>query len=165
MTIKVGDRLPEATFIVMGPDGPSPRSTAEVFGGKKIALFAVPGAYTPTCHKQHLPGFVERAGELRGKGIDGIACTAVNDIFVLTAWAKDCGAEGKIDMLSDGSAEFAQKLGLSIDLSQRGFGMRSKRYSMLVEDGVVKSLNVDDAPPVLDKSSAATLCSIVDTAF
>ena len=138
MTIKVGDRLPEATFTVMGADGPAPKSTADVFKGRKIALFAVPGAYTPTCHKQHMPGFVDRVGELEAKGIDAVACTAVNDIFVLTNWAKDTGATAKITMLSDGNADFAKKIGLDIDLTKFGLGVRSKRYSMLVEDGVVK---------------------------
>lgn len=162
MTIKVGDRLPEATFTVMGQDGPKPTSTGEVFKGRKIALFAVPGAYTPTCHKQHMPGFVDRVGELKAKGIDAIACTAVNDIFVLSNWAKDTGADGTITMLSDGNADFAKALGLDIDLTKFGLGVRSKRYAMLVDDGVVKVLNIDEAPPVHDKSSAETLCSMVD---
>jgi peroxiredoxin len=162
MTIKVGDRLPENTFTVMGPDGPEPMTTADVFEGKKVALFAVPGAYTPTCHQQHMPGFLTRIGELTAKGVDKIACTAVNDVFVLNNWAKDTGALGKVLMLADGSAEFAKKLGLDIDLTARGLGVRSKRYAMLVEDGIVKVLNVDDAPPMHDKSSAATLCSMID---
>lgn len=162
MTIKVGDRLPDATFTVMGADGPAPKTTADVFNGKKIALFAVPGAYTPTCHKQHMPGFVERVGELKAKGIDAVACTAVNDVFVMANWANDVGAAGKITMLADGNADFARAIGLDIDLTKFGLGVRSKRYSMLVEDGVVKSLNIDEAPPMHDKSSAATLCSLID---
>jgi peroxiredoxin len=162
MTIKVGDRLPESTFIVstfivMSADGPRPVTTAVVFGGKKVALFGVPGAYTPTCHKQHMPGFVATYLEFKQKGIDTIACTAVNDIFVLTQWAKDSGAEGKIMMLADGNGEFARKVGLEIDLTRRGLGVRSQRYSMIVDDGVVKVLNVEDAPPQHEKSSAATL--------
>lgn len=157
MTIKVGDKLPEATFTVMGPDGPKPVTTTEFFAGKKVALFAVPGAYTPTCSKQHMPGFVANSAEFKGKGIDAIACTAVNDVFVLDAWAKDTGAAGKITMLADGSADFAKKLGLDIDLNARGLGVRSKRYSMIVDKGVVSVLNVEDAPPQHDKSSAATL--------
>lgn len=164
MAIKVGDKLPEATFMTMSPDGPKPMTTAEVFGGKKVALFAVPGAYTPTCHKQHMPGFVERADELKKKGFDTIACTSANDIFVLTNWSRDSRADGKIVMLADGSADFAKKIGLDIDLTARGLGVRSKRYSMAVQDGVVKILNVEDAPPSHEKSSAATLCSIVDKA-
>lgn len=159
MTIKVGDKLPDATFTVMGPEGPKPVKMAEVFAGKKVALFAVPGAYTPTCHQQHMPGFMAHLEELKSKGVDQVACTAVNDIFVLDNWSKDTGAAGKILMLADGSADFAKAIGLEIDLMARGLGVRSKRYAMLVEDGVVKVLNVDDAPPMHDKSSAATLCS------
>jgi len=161
MTIKVGDRLPESTFMTMGADGaPKPMKTGEVFAGKKVALFAVPGAYTPTCHKQHMAGFVQNYDELKKKGFDVVACTSTNDVFVLTNWAKDSKADGKILMLADGSAEFAKKLGLEIDLSARGMGVRSKRYSMIVEDGVVKALNLEDAPPNHDKSSAANLCTI-----
>lgn len=162
MTIKVGDKLPEASFNTMTADGPKPMTTAEVFGGKKVALFAVPGAYTPTCHKAHMPGFVNRAAELKAKGFDTIACTAANDIFVLSAWSKETGADGKILMLADGSADFAKKIGLEIDLTARGMGVRSKRYAMAVDDGVVKILNVEDAPPQHDKSSADTLCSMID---
>jgi peroxiredoxin len=161
MAIKVGDRLPETTFRTMGPDGaPKEMKTDEVFAGKKVALFAVPGAYTPTCHKQHMAGFVQNYEQLKGKGFDVVACTSINDIFVLTNWAKDSGAAGKILMLADGSAEFAKKIGMDIDLFARGLGTRSKRYSMIVEDGVVKSFNLEDAPPNHDKSSAATLCSL-----
>ena len=161
MTIKVGDKLPETTFMTMGPDGaPKPMKTADVFGGKKVALFAVPGAYTPTCHGQHMPGFVARYDDFKSKGFDTVACTSVNDIFVLTNWAKDSKADGKILMLADGSADFAKKIGLDIDLGGRGLGVRSKRYSMIVEDGVVKALNVEDAPPSHDKSSAAALCAM-----
>lgn len=162
MTIKVGDRLPETTFTMMGAEGPKKATTDEVFGGKKVALFAVPGAYTPTCHKQHMPGFVANASEFKSKGIDMIACTAVNDIFVLTQWSKDSGADGKVTMLADGSADFAKKLGLDIDLSGHGLGVRSKRYSMIVDNGVVTVLNVEDAPPQHDKSSATSLlaCSL-----
>ncbi len=162
MTIKVGDRLPETTFTTMTAEGPKPMSTADVFNGKNVALFAVPGAYTPTCHKQHMPGFVERVAELKTKGFDTIACTSVNDVFVLTQWSKDSGADGKVVMLADGSADFAKKLGLEIDLNARGLGVRSKRYSMAVDNGVVKVLNVEEAPPQHDKSSAATLCSQID---
>ena len=162
MTIKVGDKIPDAKFTVMGPDGPAPRTTAEVFKGKKVALFAVPGAYTPTCHLNHMPGFVDRIDVLKAKGVDTIACTAVNDIFVLTNWSKDTGAAGKIDMLADGSGDFAKAIGLDIDLSGFGLGVRSKRYAMMVEDGVVKILNVEDSPPLAEKSSAENLCSMID---
>jgi peroxiredoxin len=163
--INVGDKLPDAKFTVMGPDGPTPKTVAEVFAGKKVALFAVPGAYTPTCSNKHMPGFVNRVDELKAKGIDAIACTAVNDVFVLTNWAKDTGAAGKIEMLADGSGDFAKAIGLDIDLAGFGLGLRSKRYAMLVDDGVVKVLNVEDSPPVADKSSAETLCSMIDRSF
>jgi peroxiredoxin len=147
--------------MTMGADGaPKPAKTNEVFAGKKVALFAVPGAYTPTCHKQHMVGFVENYDKLKGKKFDVVACTAVNDIFVLTHWAKDSKADGKILMLADGSAEFAKKVGLDADLTARGLGVRSKRYSMIVEDGVVKSLNIEEVPGTHDKSSAANLCAM-----
>ena len=161
MAIKVGDRLPETTFTVMTGEGPKPKTTAEVFGGKKVALFAVPGAFTPTCDQKHLPGFVKRYDDIRKKGVDAVACTSVNDVFVLAAWSKASGADGKVDMLADGSADFAKKIGLEIDLTARGLGVRSKRYSMIVENGIVKSLNVDDSPPAHDKSSADTMCSLL----
>jgi glutaredoxin/glutathione-dependent peroxiredoxin len=164
MAIKVGDRLPEAKFMTMGPDGPKALTTKEIFAGKKVAIFAVPGAYTPTCHQQHMPGFVQRIDEIKKKGIDTIACTAVNDVFVMDSWGKDTGAAGKVLMLTDDSAAFAKAIGLEIDLTSIGLGLgvRSKRYAMLVEDGVVKMLNVDEAPPAHDKSSAETLCSMID---
>jgi peroxiredoxin len=166
MTIKVGDRLPETTFMTMGADGaPKPASTADIFGGKKVALFAVPGAYTPTCHKTHMPGFVERVAELKAKGYSTVACTATNDIFVMAQWGKDTGADGKVTMLADGSAEFAKKIGLEFDLTARGMGVRSRRYAMAVDDGVVKVLSVEDPGPAVDKSSAATLCSLIDRAL
>jgi peroxiredoxin len=165
MAIQVGDKLPETKFMVMTADGPAPKTTGEIFAGKKVALFAVPGAYTPTCQQQHVPGFVARVDELKAKGIDVIACTAVNDVFVLTQFAKDTGAAGKIVMLADGNAEFARKIGLDFDGSAFGLGVRSKRYAALVDDGVVKLLNVEDSPPEHDKSSAATLCSMIDRAL
>jgi len=162
MAIKVGDKLPEATFMIMSADGPKPATTAEVFGGKKVALFAVPGAFTPTCHKTHMPGFVSRMDELKKKGFDTVACTAVNDVFVMTEWAKATGAVGKITMLADGGADFAKKLGVDMDLTARGLGVRSKRYAMAVDNGVVKVLNIEDAPGQVSTSSAETLCSMVD---
>lgn len=161
MAISVGDRLPEATFTVLGAEGPAPKTTSEVFGGRKVALFAVPGAFTPTCHEQHMPGFLANLDALSGKGVDHVACTAVNDVFVLDHWAKATGAEGKVEMLADGNADFAKAIGLDIDLTGFGLGVRSKRYAMLVDDGVVKVLNIDEAPPEHDKSSAATLCSAI----
>ncbi|MBA2125825.1 peroxiredoxin [Hyphomicrobium methylovorum] len=159
MTIKVGDRIPDVDFTVMGADGPTKKSSKDVFSGRKIALFAVPGAYTPTCTKTHMPGFVNRIEEFKARGIDGVVCTAVNDIFVLTNWAKDTDATGKIEMLADGSGVFAKAVGLDLDLSEFGLGLRSKRYAMLVDDGVVKVLNVEDSPPIAEKSSAENLCS------
>jgi peroxiredoxin len=144
MTIKVGDRLPDANFMTMTADGPAPLATADVFGGKRVALFAVPGAFTPTCSAKHLPGFVEKAGELKAKGIDTIACTSVNDVFVMGAWGKDQGAEGVV-MLADGNGDFAEGLGLVMDGSAFGMGKRSQRYAMVVNDGVVEHLFVDEA--------------------
>ena len=161
MTIAIGDKLPEATFKTVTADGPANISTADIFAGKKVALFAVPGAYTPTCHQKHLPGFLNHMQDLKSKGVDTVACTAVNDIFVLDFWAKDTGSGDSVVMLADGSAKFAKATGLEIDLTDHGLGVRSKRYAMLVDDGVVKVLNIDDAPPVHDKSSAETLCSMI----
>ncbi len=164
MTIKAGDKLPDAKFMTMGPEGPAAKTTADIFAGKKVALFAVPGAFTPTCHQQHLPGFIARIDELKKKGVDTVACTAVNDVFVMDEWSKATGSAGKIVMLTDDSATFAKAIGLDIDLTGAGIGLgvRSKRYAMMVEDGVVKVLNVDESPPVHDKSSAEALCSMID---
>jgi peroxiredoxin len=144
--IKVGDTLPNATFTVMGEGGPQPKTTDDIFKGKKVVLFAVPGAFTPTCSAAHLPGFVNHAAELKAKGVDTIACVAVNDVFVMNAWGKDQKVDGKVEMLADGSGKFADALGLTVDLNERGLGVRSKRYSMLVQDGVVKSVNVEPGP-------------------
>jgi peroxiredoxin len=157
MTIKVGDKLPDAKFTTAGPDGPSPVTTADVFGGKKVVLFAVPGAFTPTCSEQHLPGFVENADTIKGKGVATVACTAVNDVFVLSAWSKARAADGKILMLADGNGDFAKKLGLDIDLSGFGLGTRSKRYAMIVDNQVVTYLAVEDAPPQHEKATAEKL--------
>ena len=146
MAIKVGDRLPEAKFRVMTAEGPAWKSTDEVFKGKKVVLFAVPGAFTPTCHKNHLPGFLQHGQAIKAKGVDAIAVTAVNDAFVMNEWKKASGAEGKIEFLADGNGDFAKALGLTLDASGNGLGLRSKRYSMLIDDGVVKSVNIEDAP-------------------
>lgn len=162
MAIKVGDKLPEATFMTMSADGPKPATTAEVFGGKKVALFAVPGAFTPTCHKTHMPGFVSRMDELTKKGFDAVACTAVNDVFVMTEWAKATNATGKVLMLADGGADFAKKIGMDMDLTARGLGVRSKRYAMAIDNGVVKVLNIEEQPGQVSASSAETLCSMID---
>jgi peroxiredoxin len=140
--IKIGDRLPEASFTAPSPDGPKQMSVNEIFAGKTVALFAVPGAFTPTCSARHLPSFKDKAAEFKAKGVDLIACTAVNDVFVMGAWAKETGA-GDILMLADGNAAFAKALGLDGDFSKFGMGPRSQRYSMLVRDGVVEQLNVE----------------------
>jgi peroxiredoxin len=157
MTIKVGDRLPNATFMTMTADGPKPKTTDEIFKGKKVVLFAVPGAFTPTCHKNHMPGFVTNFDKIKGKGIDAIAVTAVNDVFVMDAWSKASGSDGKIEALADGSGDFATAIGLSVDLGPRGLGTRSQRYAMIVDDGVVKTLNIEDAPGKADISGAENL--------
>ena len=157
MAIKVGDRLPEAKFRVMTAEGPGWKTTDEVFKGKKVVLFAVPGAFTPTCHKNHLPGFLQNADAIKAKGVDTIAVTAVNDGFVMDAWKKASNAEGKIEFLADGNGEFAKAIDMTLDGSGNGLGLRSKRYSMLVEDGVVKKLNVEEAPGKAETSSADAL--------
>jgi peroxiredoxin len=135
MTIQKGDSLPDATFTVMTADGPAPKTTKEIFGGRKVVLFAVPGAFTPTCHKNHMPGYVTNAEAIKAKGVDAIAVTGVNDVFVMNAWAEATGGKGLIEFLADGSGAFAKAVGLDLDLSQRGLGIRSKRYAMVVEDG------------------------------
>jgi peroxiredoxin len=157
MTIAKGDRLPEATFRVLGPEGITTLTTGDIFDGKKVVLFAVPGAFTPTCHLKHIPGFIENADAFKKKGIDSVACVAVNDPFVLGAWADASGGKGRILFLSDGNAEFTKKIGMDFDGSGIGLGTRSKRYAMLVDDGVVKVLNVEDSPGVAVESTAAKL--------
>lgn len=148
MTIAVGDRIPQAELLTMTPDGTEKVSTDAIFGGRKVVLFAVPGAFTPTCSMNHLPGFVDRAGEIKAKGIDDIVCVAVNDVHVMNAWGRHSGCEDKVKMMADGNGDFARQLGLEFDLTQAGMGKRSRRYSMIVEDGVVKTLNVEDKPGV-----------------
>jgi peroxiredoxin len=145
MTIKTGDRLPDVEFRVMSPDGPKPVRTAEVFGGKRTALFAVPGAFTPTCSARHLPGFKDRAGDLKAKGIDQIVCVSVNDAWVMGAWGEAQGVGADIVMLADGSGEFTRAIRLEMDAAKFGLGQRSQRYSMVVDDGVVEQLNVEQA--------------------
>src|SRR5436309_11661863 len=148
MTIKIGDKLPQSDFLMMTADGTQKVSTDTIFAGRKVVLFAVPGAFTPTCSMNHLPGFVQKADAIKTRGVDAIACVAVNDVHVMNAWGKHSGTDGKIMMLADGNGDFARKLGLEFDLAQAGMGTRSKRYSMIVDDGVVKSLNVEDKPGV-----------------
>ncbi len=146
--IKVGDHLPESTFTAMTADGPKPRTTAEIFKGKKVVLFGVPGAFTPTCHRNHLPSYRDKADEIKAKGVDQIAVISVNDVFVMGAWADASGAKDKIEFLADGSAAFTKATGLDLDLSARGMGVRCKRFSMLVHDGVVKSLDIEENPGI-----------------
>jgi peroxiredoxin len=153
MTIKVGDRIPDTTFMKATANGPEPVESADFFKGRKVALFSVPGAFTPTCSAKHLPGFVDNAAQLKAKGVDEIACTAVNDAFVMGAWSKSANADGKVTMLGDGSGDFAKALGLEMDGTKFGLGMRGQRFSMVVDDGVVKELNVE-APGEFKVSTA-----------
>lgn len=157
MTIKVGDHLPQAIFRIMGPDGPVAKTTNDIFQGRKVVLIAVPGAFTPTCHRNHLPGYVSNATAIKAKGVDAIAVTAVNDVFVMKAWADASDAGDKIEFLSDGNAEFAKALGLAMDGTGFGLGIRSHRYSMIVEDGVVRAFNLEDIPSKAEVSNAENL--------
>lgn len=156
MTIHVGDRLPEATFMKMTPDGPRPVTSGELFNGRTVALFAVPGAFTPTCSAKHLPGFLEKAADFSAKGVDEIVCVSVNDVFVMDAWGKAQGVDGKVSMLADGNGDFARAIGLVMEASKFGMGTRSQRFSMLVKDGVVEKLNVE-APGAFEVSTAEHL--------
>ena len=143
---KVGDKVPSATLRMLGPEGPKAVTTEELFApGKKVVAFALPGAFTPTCSAKHVPGFVAEADKLKAKGVDTIACISVNDAFVMGAWGRDQKTAGKIRMMADGSADFANATGLTLDLNLRGMGLRSNRYSMLVVDGVVKTLNIEES--------------------
>ena len=153
MTIQVGDRIPETNLVKATADGPQPVSSTDYFAGRRVALFSVPGAFTPTCSARHLPGFVDKADDLKAKGVDEIACTAVNDAFVLQAWKDSAGAEGKVTMLADGNGDLARALGLTMDGSKFGLGQRGQRFSMVVNDGVVESLNVEE-PGAFSVSSA-----------
>ena len=144
MTIKIGDKVPEATFVEATDEGPQPRSTSDIFAGKTIAFFAVPGAFTPTCSAKHLPSFRDAAAEFSAKGVDEIVCTSVNDAFVMGEWGKAASVEGKIRKLADGNGAFAKAMGLELDASGFGMGARSQRYSMLVKDGVIAELNVEE---------------------
>ncbi len=144
MTIKIGDKLPAAEFISFNADGQVKLSTDQIFAGKKVVLFGVPGAFTPTCSMNHLPGFLEHAEAIKAKGVNTIACTSVNDPHVMKAWSKHAGADDKIMMLADGNATFAKSVGLDSDFNRSNMGLRSRRYSMIVENGVVTQLNVED---------------------
>lgn len=156
MPIKVGDRFPEVTLKQVGPDGLADLHTGELTAGRKIVLFAVPGAFTPTCSVRHLPGFIGHADAFRAKGVDIIACLSVNDPWVMDAWAKDTGAEGTILMLPDGNGELAVALDLPLDASANGLGIRIKRFAMVIDDGVVTDLQIE-APGKLEISSAEAL--------
>ena len=155
MSISVGDRIPDVPLAIATPDGPQPTTSAAYFAGKRVALFAVPGAFTPTCSARHLPSYVDKAGDLKAKGIDEIAAISVNDAFVMSAWNKADGSDD-ITLLADGNGEFAEAVGLTMDGSKFGMGKRSQRYSMVVNDGVVETLNVE-APGEYNASSAETL--------
>jgi peroxiredoxin len=157
MTIKVGDRLPNASFRVMTASGPATKTTAQLFNERKVALFAVPGAFTPTCNNNHLPGFLTNATAFKAKGIDAVAVTGVNDVFVMNAWAKASGGEGIIEFLADGNGDFAKALDLTMDGSGAGLGLRSRRYAMIVDHGVVTHLNVEDVPSKAEIAGAENL--------
>jgi len=157
MTIKAGDKIPSVELKTMTNDGPDSISTDSIFSGKKVVIFGLPGAFTPTCSAKHLPGFVEHAAAIKAKGVDTIACISVNDAFVMGAWAKDQNVNDKVLMLADGSADFAKATGLELDLISRGMGVRCQRFSMLVDDGVVKSVNIDEG--TFEKTSAEQMLS------
>ena len=159
MPIKVGDKLPSTTFRVMTSEGPKPKTTDDVFKGKKVALFAVPGAFTPTCSNLHMPSFINNLDAFKKKGVDTVAVTAVNDAFVMKKWAEATGGDGKIEFLADGSAEFTKGVDMVLDATAGGLGIRSKRYSMLVDDGVVKTVNVEEAPGKCELTNGQTLLS------
>ena len=160
MTLKVGDKLPSVTLKTMTADGPKDVTTDSLFANKKAVLFALPGAFTPGCSMKHVPGFVRHYDDIKAKGVDLIACLSVNDAFVMGAWEKDQKAEGKVMMLADGNADFTKAVGLSMDGSGYGLGLRSQRYAVLLDDGVIKQLNVETAPGV-DASSAETILSLL----
>lgn len=153
MTIQVGDKIPSVKVKVVGPDGIEDAKTDELFAGRKVVLFAVPGAFTPTCSAQHLPGFVEKAADIRGKGVDAILCLSVNDAFVMEAWARDRKVGDKVTLVADGSGDFTRAVGLELDGTNFGMGVRSQRYALVAEDGVVKKLAVE-APMKFEVSSA-----------
>jgi len=157
MTISVGDTIPEASFTTMAEEGPKEVKSADIFKGRKVVLFAVPGAFTPTCHNNHLPGFVENAEAIKAKGVDEIAVVSVNDVFVMDAWHTAVNSDEKITFLADGSAAFTQAVGMALDLTERGLGLRSLRYAMIVDDGKVTKLNVDDVPSNATASSAENI--------
>ena len=158
MTINIEDKVPEGTFHIMKADGPGSLSSDELFSGKKVVLFSVPGAFTPTCSKEHLPGFIEKAAEIKAKGIDTIACMAVNDVFVMGAWSEQSGACDNVLLLADGNGEYSCALGLELDATGFGMGQRGQRFAIVVDDGVVKQLHVE-APGEFKISSAESVLS------
>jgi glutaredoxin/glutathione-dependent peroxiredoxin len=160
MTIKIGDRVPSVKLKHVTAEGVSDVDTADLFGGKRVVLFSVPGAFTPTCSKEHLPGYIARADEIKAKGVHDIVCLAVNDAFVMKAWAEAQNVGDKVSLLADGSAVFTKEMGLSQDLGVAGLGVRGKRFSMLVDDGVVKSLEVENAPGVSVSGADACLTKL-----
>ena len=160
MTIKVGDTLPEMKLVIAGPDGPKEASTSSLFGGKKVVLFATPGAFTPTCSAKHLPGFVQRAEDFKAKGVDAIVCMSVNDPFVMAAWGRDQGVDGKVVMLADGSGTLTKAMGLELDLMARGLGMRSQRFALIAEDRKVTHLAIEQ-PGDFDVSRAEAVLEAV----
>ena len=160
MTISVGDKIPAGTLTHMTADGPAPISTDDLFGGKKVVLFSVPGAFTPTCSAKHLPGFVQHAGDIKAKGVDTIACMAVNDVFVMDAWGKDQSAGDNVLMLADGNAEFSKALGLELDASGFGMGTRGQRFSLIAEDGVVTHLNLEEGGAFQNSSAEVALSQL-----
>lgn len=157
MTIEIGDKIPAATLMHLTDAGPTPITTQELLGGKTVALFALPGAFTPTCSNQHVPGYIDKSEDLRAKGVDSIVCLSVNDAFVMGAWGRHLGADGKVMMVGDGNCELTDKLGLDMDGSGFGMGRRSLRYSMLIRDGVVETLNVEENPGQAVASGAETM--------
>jgi peroxiredoxin len=156
MTIQVGDRIPSVTLMRMGESGPEGVDSGDIFKGRKVALFGVPGAFTPTCSAKHLPGFVQKADELKAKGVDTIVCTAVNDVFVMDAWGKNQNVGDKVALVADGDAALTKAAGLELDLTGKGLGLRNQRFSMVVDDGVVKVLNIDP-PGAFEKTSAEAM--------
>jgi len=160
MTIAVGDSIPDVTVHVMGESVPEPKNSAELFAGRKVVLFALPGAFTPTCSAKHLPGFINMASEFFEKGVDAIICLSVNDAWVMDAWGKAQGADGKVTMVADGSGDLSRAMGLTADMSGAGFGERSIRYAMIVDNGVVTHLNVE-APRKFEVSDAQTMFGLV----
>lgn len=160
MAIAVGEKIPSATLTQMTEDGPKPITTDELFGGKKVVLFAVPGAFTPTCSASHLPGFIANADAIKAKGVDTIACVSVNDVFVMKAWGEHQGVGTKVVMLADGAGDFAKSMGLEFDLSARGLGVRSQRYALIADDAVVAALNLDEGGALENSTAENVLAAL-----